>query len=369
MNKLIEIYNKITEYIKSYKEKGQKPLFVFFQFIIFTVFIAFVYISVKYIYNGNLRFLGNTEHFDATISAYGFSLCAIVFFDMAILYLIKERKRNKRNRNYSKVILFFFLWIMLFVFNVATILYYKYYVYQDRISNSTENIQQGKDKNKYADLKDKISELKKDRARLEKEYDRQIKILESMKEDDKEYAFYYWNIHNPINVKRPGLLALLDKNKNDYDNAIELKGSMENNSTVLNTNKKELFSGTVLIVYLFFPSFIYELLASICMALLLFMNWNDTKRIEEKKEIEIIQEPEIKEVIKEIVKEVENPLNIELKSQNEKLSEENRELKSIDMDIIKGQHSLALFEKQNKIDSMQIKINNLESNLKRFNKR
>ena len=105
---------------------------------------------------------------------------------------------------------------------------------------------------------------------IQGERDRQFKILQSLPRDDKEYSFYYWN----INSKKNGLDTQISNINDLIEKARNEKMFIENeNLQIFTSEKKELFSGLVLLIYLFLPSFTIEFLASICVALLLYIKF------------------------------------------------------------------------------------------------
>jgi hypothetical protein len=261
IDNLMPVKNKVITGIKNIigsiqdNSKNKKPIFLMFQVMIFLAFISFFYEGVKNVYEGNLLFTGIEYKIDSFICAFMFLCMGIVCFDMAIFYAIRKKK--------ALFFLFIFLFSVLFIFNAGMILYFKNHIYKDKILLSSEKVQSIKDSSKYKDILKSISEKEKDKMRIQSDYDRNNKILSSLNRDDKEYGFYFWRIDK------------LDKDINsksdEIDRLIIIKNQIESSSNIIKNSNQELFTGWILNFFLFLPSFLMELFASISLALLLFI--------------------------------------------------------------------------------------------------
>jgi len=238
------------------KQKNISIMFVIFKIIIGLVGIAFIYIGIKYNYYGNLK---SKEPIDAFICSFAFMIMAIVAFEVWIFFWIKKNGLSW---------LFLFLYLLLFVFNTATILYYQYDKYQDKNIYSKSMIQTKKDNVQLNNIDDNIKTLNDELTSLKTERDRQRQILSVTDKDDKQYAFYYWNLNG-----KNGFENKIIEKDNELQKLKNNKLTLLNNSDIIINEKKELFSGTLLMIYFFIPSFTIELLASICLALLLFIKF------------------------------------------------------------------------------------------------
>lgn len=226
-----------------------------FKLIIFIVFILFCFIGITYNYYGNLQIKDN--HVDALSCAIAFMLISIVFFKMAI--------DNFRKKKIFIGFVFSLIYVCLFCYNTSTVLKYQYEKYQDKMY-STEKVQTKKDNLNLIQLNEEINLIKEELETKKKERNRQEKILLTLKDGDKDYNYYYNNLNGlgkrSLNIEIKNLITKLeDKNKEKYD--------LINNSNVMESEKKPLFTGWILNIYLFFPSFVIELLASISLVLLL----------------------------------------------------------------------------------------------------
>jgi len=243
-------------------------LFKFFRIIIAFVGICFVYIGVKYVFYGNMKNFNNKDYIDAFICAFAFLLMSIICLEFTIFFIIKKN---------LLFILFAFIYFILFCYNTGTILYYKYDVYLSKNVFSDEKIQTKKDLNKISEIKNNIDDLQSKKNNIQSSRDLQfnlIKNIDSQKGDntsDKLRLKYERGQQYKI---LQGIDNQLSQINNEIKTARDEKITTEsNNSGIFQEEKHELFSGWVLALYLFLPSFAIELLASICLALLLFIKF------------------------------------------------------------------------------------------------
>lgn len=221
-----------------------------FNFIIFAVFLDFVYIGIKYNYYGNLDF---KDRIDALTSAAAFMLAAIVFFKKFI-----EKAKEKK----PIALLYFCIYLCLFAYNTMTVLQYQYEKYQDKLY-SQENVENTSKINQSEIITKKISIIEKEIQDIETEKNRQEKILSALTTDDKQYNFYFWQINGSN-----GFLKKLESKRSALNKLFDEKSNLSKEIKTDKT-KSRLLSGKLLTVYLFFPAFCIELLASISLVLLL----------------------------------------------------------------------------------------------------
>lgn len=247
-----DVKKTIIKKYKTLKENKKLDMNMVFNIILFAVFIDFCYIGIKYNYYGNLNF---KDHLDALTCAIAFMLASIIFFKKAIETLINKK---------SICIIYFVIYLLLFCYNTGTVLQYQFDKYQDKLY-SVENIKTLSEKNKDVLTDKKIKIIEDELKNIEKEKLRQETILSGLSKEDEKYNFYYWNI-NRTDRNNPGFIKKIEIKNNELLKLYEDK-SRVSESTV-KTEKKKLFSGKLLTVYLFFPAFVIELLASITLVLL-----------------------------------------------------------------------------------------------------
>ena len=243
---------------KNIDNKYNNIMFPVFKAVILLVGLAFIYIGIKYNYYGNLK---NKDLSDSFICAFAFMLMAIICFEIWLFYFQKKKKISW---------FFLFLYLLLFTYNTGTIMYYQYEKYQEKNVFSKEKIKTKKDLSLYNNIKNQISITERKQKDLQDERDRQFKILNTLdqSDDSKKYSFYFWNIRG-----KKGLDEQIDNINLEIKKLRENMLNIESNSKIIENEKKELFTGWMLLVYLFLPSFTIEFLASICLALLLFLKF------------------------------------------------------------------------------------------------
>jgi hypothetical protein len=238
-----------------------------FNIIIFLVFIDFCYIGIKYNYYGNLNFKDQT---DALTSAIAFMLASIVFFKKSIESFTAKKTVSGKVKHHKILngLLFFCIYLALFCYNTGTVLQYQFDKDQDKLY-SIENVKTISEKNKDQILDKKIKLMEDEIIQIEKEKSRQENILSTLTKEDEKYNFYFWQINGSN-----GFLKKLEIKKTSLVNLYDEKSKIIENTNIIKTEKKKLLIGKALKVYLFFPAFVIELLASISLVLL----FNPSKR-------------------------------------------------------------------------------------------
>lgn len=246
-------YRKRTH---STSNKYNRVMFAIFKVVIFFVGVAFIYIGIKYNYHGNM--LLNPDPIDAYIRSFAFMLVSIIFFEMWLFFWGKRK---------HICWIFLFGYIVLFLFNTGTILYYQYDKFQDHNTFSATKIQNKRDQSRLDYLTKTIADLESKQKNFQDKRELTSSILKKIDESDDRYHF---------NVTRNTLTSIdneLDKVTASLQKSREEKSKLESVTDIYTDEKKPLFSGWVLIFYLFLPSFAIELLASTCLALLLFIKF------------------------------------------------------------------------------------------------
>lgn len=241
------------------KENINKTIFdkfFLFKIILFFVFLNFCYIGIKYNYIGNLKF---KENIDALSSAIAFMFSAIIFFKLSIDAFV--------NKKFIKFVICIFIYILLFVYNTFTILNYQYDKYYDKIySEKFIKFKKDEEQINLIDMEIKLIENQLNTKNKEKE--RQEKILFSLDINDKDYLYYFNNLNglykNSLNMQIKNLIKDLNKK-------LEEKNKIMQESDILKSKKPKFLTGILLNLYLFFPSFVIELLASITLTLLFYI--------------------------------------------------------------------------------------------------
>jgi len=246
---LVKNENIIITFLKFLKSRIDMDLL--FKIILFIVFVDFIFIGIKYLYFGMLKYKDNI---DALSCAIAFMLIAVVFFKM---FFIELQKKN------PLCIFYGLLYIIIFLYNTTTLSVYFYEKYQDKLY-SQEKIQTKKDNFIFNDLETQIKTIEKEIFSLEEEKNRQMKILIPMEKSDLKYNFYYWNINN----KETGFLAKIEKKNMELNKLKQDRNKLLLNSEIIQTEKKELLPNWLMKIYLFFPAFIIDFLASMSLVLL-----------------------------------------------------------------------------------------------------
>lgn len=255
------IIEEIKEVSKIESKVSNNILFLILRISIAIAGFVLIAIGMKYNYYGVFYFL--KDNLDSKLRAFAFMLLAIIFFEIWLYFWI-----NKKNLSWF----FLICYICITGYNSMTVLYYQYHKYQDMNLFSNENVENKKNDNRYNSIQKKIDSLDSEIIILQSQLKTAQETLSKLNDGDKNYWFYYNSI-NSRNPKNMGYILSIEQKTSERNNLIDQQDNIIDNTNVISNQKKELFLGKTLLLYILLPSVFIEFFASICFGLVLYLKF------------------------------------------------------------------------------------------------
>jgi hypothetical protein len=255
-----EITKENLPVIKGNKFKIDKILA--FKIIIFVVFIAFLYLGIKYNF---ISFYQTKDFYDALISAIGFFVFSIVSFECFILFII--------NKKYILSLAFLLIFIVIFISNFITILESQFEKYQDYTFSDTKITQ---DNNSIL-----YKEYQKQEKEFEIELDNRIEERNKLNIDIKNK----WTVWNITNKQIPDIQNKLKEIRVKKENILLNNTIVEKKKITIYELIADLFkteTNNIQFILLIFRALTIDLIASISLALIFFLKDEKVKKKRKK---------------------------------------------------------------------------------------